>query len=919
MNKLFLFLITNMIFFGSFASRETLILTNKTINADLTPYIEYYKDTALNTTIEYIADSVNNKIFKPITGKIINLENSGHVYWLHFDVINQSKQDNWIINIDFPTLTNVAVFILNAEGKVDTILIGGTDFPENNKFMDYTSVSHPFDCNTGQSLRVYIRVQTNAFYILPIRIMTTESYITKTVNKHSLLGVLFGFVLAALIINVILYTKSKEKYLIITLFLMIATTLFMLYQYGFGNEPLSFINPGDKDKIRLVLFAVVELFFNLFTIQFLNLKEHKYVLKTLQGTSIFLSLYIAIIVMPFTPLFLIPKFNSIITFLLGLIWLGAGIFSIFRKQSQSKIYVFAVSFLFFSNIIWIFLTQEKIPFNFITSHVTIIGITSFIILLTYGAIGRIYELRREQQRIEQLESSNILLKEQIEIRKKTEQTLRESEEKFRSLFDLSPQPIIVTEFETGRIDDVNNKALELTNFKPKDIVNRTTIDLNFIDATAREKLLSEIQRNGEVKGMETYFITPEGSTMYFLLFSKATQINGRKKLITILSDITSIKKGELEIRKLTTAIEKSANIFIITNANGEIEYVNEYFTELTGFSKTEVLGKKSNIWKTNFHSDSFYKDLWNTIKQGKIWQGEFHNQKKNGEYYWESATIVPIFDDSGVKIVNFVAAKVDITEKKQHIEKLVQSEKILLELNATKDKFFSIIGHDLMNPFNALLGYSNLLIETLRNENNTEGLGFAQNISHASRRVLDLLQNLLLWSKAQSGQIYLNPKMVEVKTLVSDSLSVILPATAIKKIDIKIDIESNLKAVIDYNMIGSVIRNLVWNAIKFTNPGGTVIISANVHDNTLKFKVSDNGIGINEEQFGQLFELGKTYVKKGTANETGTGLGLVICKEFIDIHKGKIWVESTPGKGSDFYFTIPVGLDTEIEQSVDRG
>jgi PAS domain S-box-containing protein len=700
---------------------------------------------------------------------------------------------------------------------------------------------------------------------------------------------------------------------------MIATTLFMLYQYGFGNVPLSFINPGDKDKIRLVLFAVVELFFNLFTIQFLNLKEHKYVLKTLQGTSIFLSLYIAIIVMPFTPLFLIPKFNSIITFLLGLIWLGAGIFSIFRKQSQSKIYVFAVSFLFFSNIIWIFLTQEKIPFNFITSHVTIIGITSFIILLTYGAIGRIYELRRERQRIEQLESSNILLKEQIEIRKKTEQTLRESEEKFRSLFDLSPQPIIVTEFETGRIDDVNNKALELTNFKPKDIVNRTTIDLNFIDATAREKLLSEIQRNGEVKGMETYFITPEGSTMYFLLFSKATQINGRKKLITILSDITSIKKGELEIRKLTTAIEKSANIFIITNANGEIEYVNEYFTELTGFSKTEVLGKKSNIWKTNFHSDSFYKDLWNTIKQGKIWQGEFHNQKKNGEYYWESATIVPIFDDSGVKIVNFVAAKVDITEKKQHIEKLVQSEKILLELNATKDKFFSIIGHDLMNPFNALLGYSNLLIETLRNENNTEGLGFAQNISHASRRVLDLLQNLLLWSKAQSGQIYLNPKMVEVKTLVSDSLSVILPATAIKKIDIKIDIESNLKAVIDYNMIGSVIRNLVWNAIKFTNPGGTVIISANVHDNTLKFKVSDNGIGINEEQFGQLFELGKTYVKKGTANETGTGLGLVICKEFIDIHKGKIWVESTPGKGSDFYFTIPVGLDTEIEQSVDRG
>ena len=902
-----MFVITNMIYFASFASRETLILTNKTINADLTPYIGYYKDTALNTTIEYIADSVNNKIFKPITGKIINLGNSGHSYWLHFDLINHSKQDNWIINIDFPTLTNVSVFILNTEGKVDTILIGGTDSPENNKFKDYTSVSHPFNCNTGQSLRVYIRVRTNAFYILPIRIMTTESYISKTIFEHSLLGVLFGFVLAALIINIILYTKSKEKYSIILLFLTITTTLFMFYHYGFGNEPLSFIDPRDKDKMRLVLFAVVELFFNLFTIQFLNVKEHKYLLKTLQGTSIFLSLYIAIIVMPFTPLFLIPKLNPLIFFILVLIWIGAGIFSIFRNQRQAKIYVFAISFLFFSNIVWIFLTQNIIPFNFFTSHFNIIGITFFIIFLTYGAIGRIYELRREQQKIEQLESLNILLKEQIEIRKKTEQTLRESEEKFKSLFDLSPQPIIVTEFETGRIDDVNNKALELTNLQPKDILNKTTIDIKFIDEAARKNLLSKIQRNGEVKGMETYFITPEGSTMYFLLFSKATQINGRHKLITILSDITSIKKGELEIRKLTTAIEKSANIFIITNQNGKIEYVNEYFTELTGFSKTEVLGKKPNIWKSNFHPESFYKNMWNTIKQGKIWQGEVHNQKKNGEFYWESATIVPIFDDSGEKIINFVATKVDITEKKQHIEKLVQSEKILLELNATKDKFFSIIGHDLMNPFNALLGYSNLLIETLRNENNTEGLGYAQNISHASKRVFDLLQNLLLWSKAQSGQIYLNPTMVEVKTLVFDSLSAILPASAIKKIDIKIDIESNIKAVIDYNMIGSVIRNLVWNAIKFTNPGGTVIISANVHDNTLKFKVSDNGIGINEEQFGQLFELGKIDVEKGTANEIGTGLGLVICKEFIDIHKGKIWAESFPGKGSTFYFTVPSG------------
>ena len=150
--------------------------------------------------------------------------------------------------------------------------------------------------------------------------------------------------------------------------------------------------------------------------------------------------------------------------------------------------------------------------------------------------------------------------------------------------------------------------------------------------------------------------------------------------------------------------------------------------------------------------------------------------------------------------------------------------------------------------------------------------------------------------------------LVNIKELLADTLMVILPNANSKGIDIRMEIDEETKAVIDYNMIGTVIRNLVMNSIKFTGKGGSIVLKANNRDGFLNLTVSDSGCGISEKLMGQLFRLDKTFTTKGTNDETGTGLGLIICKEFIEIHKGTIWAESIEGKGSDFHFRIPDGL-----------
>lgn len=247
-----------------------------------------------------------------------------------------------------------------------------------------------------------------------------------------------------------------------------------------------------------------------------------------------------------------------------------------------------------------------------------------------------------------------------------------------------------------------------------------------------------------------------------------------------------------------------------------------------------------------------------------------------------------------------------ITDRKRIEDALKESEGKLRDLNAAKDKLFSIIAHDLKNSFNAILGYSALLQEQATNHNDEKVESFASIINSSASQTLLLLNNLLDWARMQQGTLRFSPQnllLYEVSNQVIESIG---DSARHKNIRIVNHIPSQTSAFADVDMLTVVIRNLMTNAIKFTHSGGSIEISAAVNPDKILVSVTDTGVGINRESIDKLFKISSSVSTPGTNNESGTGIGLSLCKEFVERHGGKIWVESEVGKGSIFTFTLPV-------------
>lgn len=241
--------------------------------------------------------------------------------------------------------------------------------------------------------------------------------------------------------------------------------------------------------------------------------------------------------------------------------------------------------------------------------------------------------------------------------------------------------------------------------------------------------------------------------------------------------------------------------------------------------------------------------------------------------------------------------------------KIVKQKKELEELNATKDKFFTIIAHDLKNPFNTVIGLTELLMERYNTYDISKIIEFIKQINKFSNNAFNLLEDLLQWAKSQTGRMEVKPERVDLYELFIENKN-LLEDKSIKK-DIKINVESISKeyAFIDRNMISTVIRNLLSNAVKFTKSGGEINLRTNKQGDHFKVEISDNGIGIPEENLIKIFKIDANISTLGTEEESGTGLGLIISKEFVEKNNGTISVSSKEGEGTTFQFTVPVYND----------
>ena len=255
--------------------------------------------------------------------------------------------------------------------------------------------------------------------------------------------------------------------------------------------------------------------------------------------------------------------------------------------------------------------------------------------------------------------------------------------------------------------------------------------------------------------------------------------------------------------------------------------------------------------------------------------------------------------------LSFILWRSNLTRIKQR-QQITRQNKALFESNAEKDKFFSIIAHDLKSPFNSILGFSDLLVTQVR-EKDYKGIDqYADIIQQSSKSAMDLLMNLMEWSKAHTGRMEFKPEYFDLNELIQDSEQLYTGAIIQNKITMTINVPSNTIVFADKNMISTLFRNLISNAFKFTHSEGTISLSVVKDKHEFTFSVSDNGVGIPKEAINKLFRIDENYSTLGTHNEKGTGLGLILCKELIEKHSGKIWCESELGKGSTFYFTLPI-------------
>lgn len=503
--------------------------------------------------------------------------------------------------------------------------------------------------------------------------------------------------------------------------------------------------------------------------------------------------------------------------------------------------------------------------------------------------------------------------------------IEEELNRFKMMLDFTVDGIFMFHPDTLKFIFVNRRAVEQVGYSREELMKLTPLDIEpEFDEAKYQKLVAPL-RNGTKKSVQfqTLHLRKNGSSFPVEnVLRLVTMDDGALQFVAITRDITAQNLANAELARLSKGLEHVVESVMITDPGGAIQYVNPAFEQASGFSRQEVLGQNPNRLKSGVQNDSFYSELWATIKQGKIWKGTFINTKKDGSHYEEEATIAPVFDQKG-EIINFIAIKRDVTEDRKAELRLRQLQKM-----EAIGVLSGGIAHDFNNILTPILGFCEILKKRLSQDDKAQT--YLDAIDRAAKRARDLVSRILTFSRQTKGTqapVHLDSLLKEVSKLLRSAL----PIT----IDIQTEISAGLPLVsADLTQLHSVMMNLCTNAGHAMPKGGTLTAGLDscvlkdhelssgqkISGNYVRLLVSDTGTGMNDETKARVFE--PFFTTKPV--DKGTGLGLSMVFGIVQQHKGHISVTTEPGRGTTFEIFLPavqqVSLDSEVDAiSVSNG
>ena len=479
-----------------------------------------------------------------------------------------------------------------------------------------------------------------------------------------------------------------------------------------------------------------------------------------------------------------------------------------------------------------------------------------------------------------------------------EELLKQTRQNYETFFNTIDDFLFVLD-EQGNMIHVNTTVIHRLGYTWDELSGKSVLMVHPPERREEAGRIVGEMLQGIAEFCPVPVMTKQGSQIPVETRIKQGMWDGKPAIFGVTKDISRIQHSEEKFSKMFHLNPSACGLSDLENH--QYLEVNEAFYTLFGFAKNEVIGKSAYDLGIFTHEAAKAVIRW-ADSNGTLINVEATLNAKNGDAKHVLLSSENIYVQD--KKYRFTVVH-DITEMVLVRQALTKSEAELRELNATKDKFLSIIAHDLKSPFNAIVGFSDILVEKVKAKEYDRIDEFAVYILKSSNRAMDLLMNLMEWSRSQTGRMDFSPRYFGLPRLLSDIIPMFDDIASQKSITIQKDLPLNSNVFADQSMISTVFRNLISNAIKFTKPEGNITITTTPEQNGVLVSIRDTGIGIPVNRIGTLFRIDQSYSTQGTNKEQGTGLGLILCKEFVEKNGGKIWVESEEGKGSVFSFTIP--------------